>query len=244
MLVEIDFPKDESKLPDATKKQNAELEKHYAVPGFPTILLCDAEGRPYAATTYEPGGPEAYVTHLNGLKANKLKRDEAFAAAEKAEGVTKARMLIAALEGMALEYAVIDRSYDGIAAKIKAADPADETGFGKKAAVRKRLADFQDALNELSEKKDLDGALALVEKTLKAGGFDTEEILQLMMTRSLIFAEQKNFDRAIKAAGEAKAFAPDSPLVPQIEDFIQQLENEKSRPSASPAKEAKPADLD
>jgi thioredoxin-related protein len=63
VLVELDFPQDKSKLPEETQKQNEKLGAEYAVQGYPTILLTDAEGRPYAATGYQKGGPEAYLKH-------------------------------------------------------------------------------------------------------------------------------------------------------------------------------------
>ena len=77
VLVEIDFPRDKAKLSEETRKKNTELGDKYAVQGYPTILLCDAEGKPYAATGYQKGGPEKYVEHLNELRKNKAKRDEA-----------------------------------------------------------------------------------------------------------------------------------------------------------------------
>ena len=79
-MVEIDFPKDKSKLSKETQQQNTELGEKFAVQGYPTILLCDADGRADAATGYQEGGPERYLDHLNELRG-KTKRDEALAAA-------------------------------------------------------------------------------------------------------------------------------------------------------------------
>lgn len=233
VLVELDYPRDKSKLSDETKAQNKELSEKYAIQGYPTILLCDAEGRPYAATGYQKDGPEKYVAHLNELRGNKAKRDEAFASAEKAEGVAKAKALVAALDAMKLDDGVIESCYGNIAEQIKAADPKDETGFGKKAAAKKRLQDFQNALQELAGKRDMDGALALVDKTIKEGGFETEETLQMMMTRAVIFAQQNKFDDALKAVDEAKTFAPDSPMIPGIDGFRKRLEDGKKKAEAS-----------
>ena len=236
VLVELDFPKDTSKLSEETQKQNAELGKKYAVQGYPSIVLCDAEGRPYAATGYQPGGPEKYVTHLNELRAAKAKRDEAFATAKKAEGPAKAKALVAALDAMKLDEQVVSNFYGEIAEQIKTADPKDESGFGKKEATKKRLADFQEALQELAGKQDMDGAMALVDKTLKEGGFESEQTLQMMMTRAVIFAQQGKFDDALKAVDEAKAFDPKSPLMPGINDFRKRLEEGK-KAAKEPAKE-------
>ncbi len=239
VLVEVDFPKDKSKLTEETQMQNKDLGEKFAIKGYPSIILCDAEGRPYAATGYQKGGPEKYVEHLNELRGNKTKRDEAFAAAAKAEGPAKAKALVAALAAMELDDQVVANFYGDISEQIKAADPKDETGFGKKAAMKKRLADFQESLQELAGKQDMDGALALVDKTIKEGGFDTEQTLQIMMTRSVIYAQQGKFDDALKSVDEAKKFAPDSPLIPGIDGFRKRLEDGKKKASEPPAKNDK-----
>jgi thioredoxin-related protein len=228
VLVELDYPRDKSKLSEATQKQNAELGEKYAVGGYPTILLCDAGGRPYASTGYKAGGPEKYVAHLNELRGKKAKRDEAFASAAKAEGVEKAKALVAALDAMELEDTMVANFYGEIASQITAADPKDETGFAKKSALKKRLADFQEKLQAIGRKRDHDAALALVDETLKEGGFDKETTQQMMMTRAVIFVQQKKFDEALKATDEAKAFAPDSDMAGQIDGFRKQIETMKS----------------
>jgi thioredoxin-related protein len=155
VLVELDFPKDESKLTEEVKKQNKELGEKYAVQGYPSIVLTDADGRPYASTGYQEGGPEKYVEHLNELRKGKAKRDEAFAAAEKLEGVAKAKALVAALDAIGLEEAAIANFYGPVVEQIKAADPKDETGYTKRAEAKKRVAGFQNQLQELAQKNDM-----------------------------------------------------------------------------------------
>ena len=58
--MELDYPRkpeNVAKLSDETKAQNKELEAKYSIDGFPTILLCDAEGRPYAISAATKGRP-------------------------------------------------------------------------------------------------------------------------------------------------------------------------------------------
>lgn len=242
VLVEIDFPKDKSKLSEATQKQNEELAEKYGVKGFPTILLCDAEGRPYAKTGYQKGGPESYVEHLNKLRETKTKRDEALASAETAKGVEKAKSLVAALEAMNLDEKAVMSFYGDIIEQIKAADPTDETGFGKKAATQKRLKNLEKGLQELAGKKDMDGAHKLVDDTIKEGGFETVETQQIMMTRAVIFAQQGKFEESLKAVDAAVAFAPDSPMVPGIGGFRKQIEGAMKKAEEKRAKkDAEPA---
>ncbi len=237
VLVEVDFPKDKSKLSEATIKQNDELGKKYQIQGYPTILLCDADGKPFAATGYEKGGPEAYVKHLNELRTKKATRDESLQSAAKVTGLEKAKLLVAALKGMELEDTLLVSFYSNVIEDIKAADPKDETGFGKAAAAKGRIAKFQEELSAIAQKQDFDGALALVDKTLKEGGFPPDETQQLMATRAMIFVQQKKFDEAIKAVDEAKAFSPASKIGASLEGFKQHLLDQKMKA----AQEGKPA---
>ena len=243
VLVEVDFPKDRSKISEETQAQNKELVEKYAVKEAPTVILCDAEGRPYATTGYKDGGPKKYVPHLNDLRGTKAKRDTALAAAEKAEGPAKAKALINVLNMLKLDDVVVANFYAEIAEEIKAADPKDETGFSKKLAAQKRLSDLKDDLKVFANNHDADGALGLLDNALKDGGFQPEVTVEIMMTRAMIFSGQSKFDEAIKAAEETKKFAPNSPKVPNINNFIKQMEEAKKKGPAAPAKvEEKPAD--
>jgi len=235
VLVEIDFPQDETKLDDATKKQNEALREKYGVKGFPTILLTTADGKPFAATTYEEGGPVKYVQMLDGLRAQKTKRDEAFAAAAKAEGVEQAKQYIAALKAMELEDATVSAFYGDIFEKIKKADPKDETGFAKELEIKAKLNKFEEDLNSYGEKDDAEGALKFVEKTLTEGGFEGESKQQVVLTKAMILAHLRKFDDAMKTIDVAKAIAPDSELGKQTEMMKQQLEEMKKNPSGEEA---------
>lgn len=229
VLVELDYPSDKSKLSKATSKQNEELGEKYQVRGYPTILLTDAEGRPFAKTGYRPGGPEAYVKHLEELRAKKSARDEAFEKAEKNEGVEKAKVLVAALGAMDLDETMVSNFYADVVEQIKAADPQDETGFMKAEVAKLRIAKFQADLNAFAQKQDFDGALAHVDKTLAEDGFATEETQQMMMTRAVILAQQRKFDEAIKAVDEAKSIAPESKLIEGMDGFKKRLESEREK---------------
>lgn len=233
VLVEIDFPQDEKKLTEATKKQNEALQEKYGVKGFPSILLTDAEGKPFAATGYEEGGPVKYVAMLDGLRAKKAKRDEAFAAAAKAEGVEQAKQYVAALKAMELEDTTVNGFYGDIVEKIKKADPKDESGFVKQLEMKAKLAKFEEELNGYAEKDDAEGALKFAEKTLTDGGFEGESKQQIALTKAMVLAHLKKFDDAIKAVDAAKAIAPESELGKQTDMMKQQLEEMKKNPSGA-----------
>jgi len=237
VLVEVDFPQDGSKLSEATKKQNEELKEKYPFDGFPTVFLCDAQGRPYAVTGYEEGGAEPYVKNLEALSARKKARDEALLEAEKREGVEKAKSLVAALALMDLPQALQSKFYSDVVEKIKAADPQDTTGFAKKQQAREKAAKFQEELQVFGENEDVEGALALVDKTIAAGGLEEEDAQKITLTKAMIYADQGRFDEALKVVEDARKIAPTSEISKQLDGFKQELETAK-KDAAAPEKPA------
>lgn len=69
VLVELDFPRDASKLPAGVAEQNEALAKKYGIRGFPTILVLTPEGKLVEKTGYQRGGAGAYVDHIKEIVA-------------------------------------------------------------------------------------------------------------------------------------------------------------------------------
>ncbi len=235
VLVELDYPRDKSNQSDEVQKQNEELSGKYAVEGFPTILLCDADGKPYAKTGYQEGGSEKYVAHLDELRAVKAKRDEAFAAAEKSKGPEKAKALIDALKAMDLGDVTVANFYGDVVAAIKEADPEDSTGYVKEMAMKEKFAKFQEELNGFGEKQDHAGALGLVEASLKEGGFTQDDTQRIALTKAMIFAQTGKFDEAIAAVDAAKEIAPESELAGRLDGLKAQINQMKGEAGGAPA---------
>jgi thioredoxin-related protein len=129
VTVELDFPQ-KKEISEELKKRNHALMNMYAVRGFPTVILADAQGRPYARTGYQQGGAEAYLKHLTGLQEKKSARDAVFAEAAKATGDEKARLLDKALTPIYQDNLLI--GYDEIVAEIRKNDPQNQLGLNVK----------------------------------------------------------------------------------------------------------------
>lgn len=69
VLCSLDFPRSPAIAKTVPNPQrNQELQAKYTVQGFPTILLIDAEDEALLGRTgYQPGGPTAYMTHLDAM---------------------------------------------------------------------------------------------------------------------------------------------------------------------------------
>ena len=194
VLVELDFPQ-KKELDAKLKEQNEALQEKFQVQGFPSIILCDSTGKPYAKTGYQPGGPEKYVAHLDELQAIRVKRDEAFAKSAAAKTDTeKAAFLVEGLK--VLDEELVDSNYGDVVDKIGELDKEDKTGFVKarKEAIAKKeaAAKAEGALEEfmgtkiqpLMQAKEFDKALAEVKTYIKANP-DTPEDYKIGMTLNI-----------------------------------------------------------
>jgi thioredoxin-related protein len=241
VLVEIDFPKDASKLSKEVIARNDVLKNQYAIEGFPTLFLTDEQGRPFARTGYKAGGPEAYVTHLNELLGIRDKRDAAFAEAAKADGAVKAEFLFKAITHIEeLEYAIRSTFYAEEMKTIKAAQrdkaaridseskPQSKSSKSWKnmdRATHFKLKDFNTRLKELAlnKDKDFEGAMKYIDETLAAGTFEGEPKQNVMFRKALFFIELKKTEDAIKTLDDAKAIAPEGYFSEQIDGLKYQL---------------------
>jgi thiol-disulfide isomerase/thioredoxin len=207
VLVELDFPRDKSKLSEETQKQNAALQKEFAVRGFPTIMLCDASGRPYARTGYQAGGPGPYLEQLAKLRKVRDERDAAFAEAEKATGAEKAKLLAKGL-------GVIDEDclhpfYDGTLAEIAKLDPEDTTGIVKR---EKQRGDFQALETALGGTKDLDARITLIDKFIAEQKPEGEIKQRVLFTKSGAYYSAEKKAEAAKYLDEIIAIDANSEL--------------------------------
>lgn len=223
VLVELDYPKDKSKLSEETIAQNEKLQAKYSVTGFPTILLMDGEGRPFAKTGYQPGGPASYVDHLKELSEVREVRDKAFAEAGKAEGVEKAKLLVGALGNMGIDDALLASFYGDKIEQIKAADPADESGFVKGIEKKEKFAKFQDELNGLASGDKFKEALELTQKTAASGEYEGEMQQEVMFISGMIHAQLGETKEALEALDKAVEIAPESPAVARIAEIKKQI---------------------
>ncbi len=80
VLVELDYPRKTVQTAQV-KAKNSGLYFAFGIEGFPTIMLLDAEGAPFARKVgYQDGDPVKYLAQLKGMrKANTTEGRKAFA---------------------------------------------------------------------------------------------------------------------------------------------------------------------
>jgi thioredoxin-related protein len=204
VLVELDFPQNKSKLSKETQEQNAKLQRQFGIQGFPSIVLADAQGRPYAKTGYQPGGPENYLPHLDELRAVRAKRDEAWKKAEGAQGVEKAKFLAAGLKVLGDD--LVAQHYSKVIAEITALDPKDETGVGAAMGFKADLATLQGEIGTIAGKDGSDAARKKADEFIAGHTKLTANQKQITLLSLLhIYRPPQDNETVLKLMGEVKA---------------------------------------
>ena len=127
VLVELDFPSNSASQPDFIAAQNNQWSKKFKIESFPTVVLTDSAGRPYAKTGYRAGGAQPYLAHLAKLRQKRIARDDAFERATKLSGSEKAKALDEGLRAVGAEFAMT--AYTNVVNEIIALDSNDESGL-------------------------------------------------------------------------------------------------------------------
>ncbi|MFK7960849.1 MAG: thioredoxin family protein [Phycisphaerales bacterium] len=161
VLVKLDFPSQKPQ-PEAVKTANRAAATKYAISGYPTVILADADGNAWARTGYRPDGAGPYMKHLDGLRAGKTKVDTMLADATKASGAERAKLLDAALS--VKDIVVKDRS--ARMKEIVALDADGSAGLkGKYESIilSESLSKTLGEVEGLMGQGNMDGALEMID---------------------------------------------------------------------------------
>jgi tetratricopeptide (TPR) repeat protein len=201
--VKLEFPKSDDDLPPGQRKDFMAWRDRYGIRVFPTVLLADATGRPYAVTGHIGLGAEEYARHLGKLREARDRRDAALSKAAKARGVEKAHHLNAALS--ALESAfdrsftekqgdMLVRFYRPEIDLIIGLDPANAAGLREKyrgllgaEAERDRVAELHAQFAAANKEGGAKAALKLVDQEL--GRAKSAELRKRLQVTRLAYLE-------------------------------------------------------
>lgn len=169
VMVFLDFPNaQELKEKVVDPALNQKLSKDFGVAGFPTIMLTNADGHPYARTGYQQGGPAPYLTHLEELRA----KNAAVEALVKAgpEKVTN-EQLKAGFEVMAEQNLFAYPAYSWVLGKAKAVDTDGSLGMKSEVERYEEEAELKALMpKQRGEQPDFAKIHAVLTKSKHLGG--------------------------------------------------------------------------
>jgi len=238
VFVEVDFPNDESLITAEQRAANEALGQKYGIQGFPSILLMDAKGRPFARTGYQEGGPEAYLSHLEEIS-------EPYQKLEKAEGEGEAarkEALVTFLKSVPLED--VSAFFKKELAELKKLDPEDGTGVVAEMEKASQMAEFENNAQQYLTAGEFDKILKMTEDYLAKNKPEGEDKQHILMANVMVYVEQGEKEKAFTLLDEMVTYAPDSDLSQNIDqvktsisDHIKmraEMESEAVEPAAEP----------
>jgi thioredoxin-related protein len=206
VLVELDHTFGETPAEKDRQARFEALEKRYLIHGFPTVVLADSGGMPYAVMTgYESEVP-ATLAWIAKARAARERRDGEFRAASGVERAKRLHQGIQAVSGLlgTLE----ERGDDPVlvylkdqVAEIDRLDPGGEFGkvYDTRRAERDRWTARQAVfrrLDDLGAAKDFSGAIKLIDETVKSTT-DRQFRLLLERTRTSFLDREHKEDEAL-----------------------------------------------
>jgi len=183
VYIKFDFLKN-SPLRDEVKLKNEEWAKKFGVDSFPTVVLVDPNLKPYAFAGYEEGGAENFLGMLAESRQVRITRDEKMAAAGKAKGDERAKLLDEAISGMPRE--ISDVYYEDVIKEIIELDEDDELGLRTKwneaADTELRKAIMTDVMM-VARLDSPERAIKMIDEILEEFKFPTKQRLEIMQIK-------------------------------------------------------------
>ena len=228
VLVELDFPRTEGKMPPEQLKFHEELMRRYGISVSPSVLMMEGNGAPYAKIVGPSRTVEEYLKKLEAAGETRLKLKEAVAAARALEGKEKLEKLVQAIKLLPEDLQPYQKE---LIAEISALDPEDKYGFAGKAEKAVTLA-AQRLMMEQFYKKHAGPFSA---EKVRAG---QEEALQMLEKRDLLppirleiakyvsdgYALERNYPKALEYLNMARDADPESPAAKKLEPWINNMQ--------------------
>lgn len=228
VLVELDFPRTEGKMPPEQLKFHEELMRRYGISVFPSVLMMEGNGAPYAKIVGPSRTVEEYLKKLAAAGETRLKLKEAVAAARALEGKEKLEKLVQAIKLLPEDLQPYQKE---LIAEISALDLEDKYGFAGKAEKAVTLA-AQRLMMEQFYKKHAGPFSA---EKIRAG---QEEALQMLEKRDLLppirleiakyvsdgYALERNYPKALEYLNMARDADPESPAAKKLEPWINNMQ--------------------
>lgn len=195
VLVELDYPQHAAQS-EEVKSQNAELRQKFAVAGYPTLLLADVQGRPYARMRNQPGiSPAQFAAQMLSLSTIRKERDGLIDEAQSLKGMERAEKLNEALEAM--EDAFVERFYPELVDEIIALDENDKLKRKKNGKSARDLMVIEEKVSALAQDGREQEIAAIIDGFIKDKKLKGESRQRALMLKIGLFGTDKLAEAAV-----------------------------------------------
>lgn len=223
VLVKLDFPRDKSHQTAAVIAQNTEMAEQYRVAAFPTVILADAKGRPYAQWSgYGGESPEQYTKMLEDKRKVRVARDAELEKAAAAKGIDKAKALDAALDSVPISATLMLATYDAEIKEIMTLDADKSAGLYSKYESLKIAPQIEEQVQEILNSSDNPAkAYAKIEAIVKEKKLSGLALQEALFGMALAKYTAEDVPATVALLKKAKDAAPKSEKAERIPGIIE-----------------------
>jgi len=212
VLVKLEYPED-NRFPAERRQEAAQLQllrDAYRIPGFPTLVISDVQGRPFAFTGYQPIGAQQYAAMCLVLAETKSRRAAALEAAEKLEGPRRTEAIARGIPELPGNMGA--RFFRKEIEAAIAADPQNESGFVDD--FRRLIADvdYANAMHRLGREKEWAFMIELTNRYLSEHEFSSRQRQAVLLHRYGAEEKLRDWESAIRTLLAIVETDPESDL--------------------------------
>ncbi len=231
VVLKLEYPKD-NRLPAELAKEYQLLKDAYRVRGFPTVIMTDAEGRPFGMNGYQPVSSDQYAKVLLAMLKGREIRDNAAAKAETATGVEKAIALVESIPD--LPGTLGARYYRAAMEGVITNDPKNQTG--KVPSYKKQLADvdYSSQMQKLAVDVQYGKMIELTDAYIRDQNLKGELLQKALLNKLDIQQKQQNTAGAVQTLLEVVAVEPNSHFGKSAQKMLDSLRAAKIEEELKP----------
>ena len=200
------------------------MAERLTVGRVPSLVLMDAEGRPYGAVESEDASVDAQLALVAAAAEHRPKRDAAFARAAACTGRERAAHLDEALRHVGR---FVMAAYESSAREIVHLDPDNASKLNEKyaAPLAEKQIDWavQTVVYPLIDRADFAGALTAIDKIIADENPPAAHRQTLVGFKGQILFSMGRGDEAKRVLHEALALAPQGASAAQIRTAIERM---------------------
>jgi hypothetical protein len=224
VLVRLDYPGDGSRLPEEPAEATKSWRETYGINLFPTVILADASGKPYAVTGNNGLKPGPYADHIRKLQGGHARRDATFAKAGAANGIEKAKFLAEGLSALRESMDPVKRSANSNPLLLFYADEIDQvvrldadgtaglrdqlTAERRREQERVETSAFEELVSKTYKDQGIEAVLAILDARMAAA----DSVALRNRLRQLRQAYLESSNRYEEALAMARELAADESL--------------------------------
>lgn len=208
-LLKLEFPKD-NMMPREEAAQKNFLREAYRVRGYPTVILTQADGRPFGMNGYQPLPPAEYAAQIRKIDAAHEASLTALHEAGILEGVEKAKRLRRAIPD--LPGTLTARYYRSEMEAILANDPEDTLKVKESFLKLISEADYGRKMQELGNESKWVEMVAATYEFIEENKLEGEVLQRVLLNQASLFRrmadsekERTVLERIVSINPESKA---------------------------------------